>query len=137
MARLKQGIAQSCNEEAGEVTGWPIDQIQAAVAPDQRQSQMLDDLGNAVVKASDEIRSHCQTNIAFTPTGRLSQMHDRLGALVDAVNIVSLRCRHSTIRSATSKKRGSITSPRVRRATARPRRAISPPRPFAANATPA
>jgi len=31
MERLRQGIAQSCNEEAGEVTGWPIDQIQAAV----------------------------------------------------------------------------------------------------------
>ncbi|HEY2144686.1 MAG TPA: hypothetical protein VGH12_01355, partial [Steroidobacteraceae bacterium] len=71
MARLKQGIVQSCNEEAGEVTGWPIDQIQGAVQPDQRQSQMLDDLGNAIVKASDEIRAHCQTNIAFTPTARL------------------------------------------------------------------
>jgi LTXXQ motif family protein len=89
MARLKQSIAQGCNEEAGEVTGWPIDQIQAAVGPDQRQSQMLDDLGNAVVKASDAIRAHCQTNVAFTPTGRLDQMHDRLGALVDAVNTVS------------------------------------------------
>jgi hypothetical protein len=89
MARLKQGIVQGCNEESGEVTGWPIDQIQAAVQPDQRQGQMLDDLGNAVVKASDEIRAHCQTNIAFTPTGRLAQMHDRLGGLVDAVNVVS------------------------------------------------
>jgi hypothetical protein len=89
MARLRQSIAQGCNEEAGEVTGWPIDQIQAAVEPDQRQSQMLDDLGNAVVKASDAIRGHCQTNVAFTPTGRLDQMHDRLGALVDAVNTVS------------------------------------------------
>jgi hypothetical protein len=41
------------------------------------------------VKASDGIRGHCQANIAFTPTGRLDQMHDRLGALVDAVNTVS------------------------------------------------
>src|SRR6516165_4379994 len=89
MARLKQSLAQGCNEEAGEVTGWPIDQIQSAVQPDERQSPMLDDLGNAVVKASDEIRAHCQTNVSFTPTGRLAQMHDRLGALVDAVNIVS------------------------------------------------
>jgi hypothetical protein len=89
MARLKQGIVQGCNEESGEVTGWPIDQIQAAVQPDQRQGQMLDDLGNAVVKASDEIRAHCQTNIAFTPTGRLAEMLDRLGGLVDAVNVVS------------------------------------------------
>ena len=89
MARLKQGIVQSCNEEAGEVTGWPIDQIQGAVQPDQRQSQMLDDLGNAIVKASDEIRAHCQTNIAFTPTARLDQMHQRLQGLVDGVNTVS------------------------------------------------
>jgi hypothetical protein len=89
MARLKQSIAQGCNEEAGEVTGWPIDQIQAAVQPDQRQSQLLDDLGNAIVKASDEIRTHCLTDMAFTPTARLDHMHDRLQALVDAVNIVS------------------------------------------------
>jgi LTXXQ motif family protein len=89
MARLRQSVAQGCNEEAGEVTGWPIDQIQSAVAPDQHQSQLLDDLGNAIVKASDAIRSRCQTNVAFTPTGRLDQMHDRLGGLVDAVNIVN------------------------------------------------
>jgi LTXXQ motif family protein len=89
MARLKQNIVQSCNEEAGEVTGWPINQIQSAVQPDQHQGQLLDDLGNAIVKASDDIRAHCQANIAFTPTGRLDQMHDRLGALVDAVNTVN------------------------------------------------
>ena len=70
MARLKQNLAQGCHEEAGEVTGWPIDQIQSAVQPDERQSLMLDDLGNAVVKASDEIRAHCQTNIATTATIR-------------------------------------------------------------------
>jgi uncharacterized protein YjbI with pentapeptide repeats len=89
MARLKAGIVQGCNEEAGEVTGWPIDQIQAAVEPDQRQSQMLDDLGNAIVNASNEIRSHCQANIAFTPTGRLDQMHERVQSLVEATNTVS------------------------------------------------
>ncbi|HYQ08035.1 MAG TPA: Spy/CpxP family protein refolding chaperone [Xanthobacteraceae bacterium] len=89
MARLRQNIAQGCNEEAGEVTGWPIDQIQAAVQPDQHQGQLLDDLGNAVVKASDEIRAHCLTDMAFTPTTRLDHMHDRLQALANAVNIVS------------------------------------------------
>jgi ABC-type transporter MlaC component len=59
------------------------------VQPDQHESQLLDNLGNAIVKASDEIRSHCPTNIAFTPTARLDQMHERLQTLVDAVNIVS------------------------------------------------
>ena len=89
MARLRQGIVQSCNEEAGEVTGWPIDQIQSAVQPDQHRSELLDNLGNAIVHASDEIRAHCPTDVAFTPTARLDQMHDRLQALVDGVNIVS------------------------------------------------
>ncbi len=89
MARLQQGISQSCDQEAGEVTGWPIDQIQAAVQPDQRQSQLLDNLGNAIVKAGDQIRTHCPTTVAFTPTARLDQMHERLQGMVNAVNIVS------------------------------------------------
>jgi hypothetical protein len=88
MARLKQAIGQGCDEEAGEVTGWPIDQIQAAVQPDQHQAELLDNLGNAIVKASDEIRAHCPNNIAFTPTERLAQMRDRLQSLLDGLNIV-------------------------------------------------
>jgi hypothetical protein len=122
MARLKQGITQSCNEEAGEVTGWPIDQIQAAVEPDQRQGQMLDDLGNAIVKASDEIRAHCQTNIAFTPTGRLDQMHQRLGALVDSVNTVSPPLS-SFYDSLSNEQKARLRSHRAACAAARPGRA--------------
>jgi LTXXQ motif family protein len=89
VARLKQAIGQSCDQEAGEVTGWPIDQIQAAVQPDQHQRELLDSLGNAIVQASDAIRSHCSSNLAFTPTERLAQMRDRLQSLVDAVNVVN------------------------------------------------
>ena len=68
MASLTQGMAQSCADEAAEVTGWPINQIQDAVQPSQQQGALLDDLGNAIVKASDEIKSHCPTTVAFTPT---------------------------------------------------------------------
>src|SRR5580704_14623624 len=71
MASLTQKMAQSCDEEAAEVTGWPISQIQDAVQPDQQQASLLDNLGNAIVKASDEIRSHCPTSVSFTPTARL------------------------------------------------------------------
>ncbi len=88
MATLTQSMAQSCSDEAAEVTGWPIDQIQAAVQPSQQQSAMLDDLGNALVKASDEVKSHCPTTVSFTPTARLDEMQQRLQALVEAVNIV-------------------------------------------------
>ena len=65
---------KAASEEAAEVTGWPISQIQDAVQPDQQQSSLLDNLGNAVVKASDEVESHCPTSVSFTPTGRLAAM---------------------------------------------------------------
>lgn len=89
MAHLTQGIEQSCTEEADEVTGWPIDQIQQAIQPNPEQSSLLDDLGNAIVKASDDVKSHCPSNVSFTPTDRLAAMQQRLQGLVDALNIVS------------------------------------------------
>jgi len=89
MASLTQSMAEACDQEAAEVTGWPVDQIQAAVQPNQQQSALLDDLGNAIVQASHEIKMHCPTSVAFTPTARLKTMHQRLQTLVDAVNVVS------------------------------------------------
>jgi hypothetical protein len=88
MATLTQNMAQSCDDEAAEVTGWPIDQIAAAVQPNEDQSKLLDDLGNAVVKASGVVKSNCPTTVSFTPTGRLDAMQQRLQGLVQAVNIV-------------------------------------------------
>jgi hypothetical protein len=89
MTALTQSMAQSCSDEAAEVTGWPIDQISDAVQPNQQQVGYLDDLGNAVVKASDVIKSHCPTTVSFTPTGRLDTMQQRLQGLVQAVDIVN------------------------------------------------
>jgi hypothetical protein len=89
MASLTQSMAQSCSDEAAEVTGWPVDQIQAAVQPDQQQGALLDDLGNALVKASDEVKARCPTSVAFTPTARLAAMQERLQALIDAVNVIT------------------------------------------------
>jgi len=88
MTALTQSVAQSCTDEAAEVTGWPIDQIQAAVQPNAEQGKLLDDLGNAVVKASDVIKSHCPTRVSFTPTDRLDDMQQRLEGMVQAVDIV-------------------------------------------------
>ena len=89
MTALTERMAQSCADEAAEVTGWPIDQIQDAVKPDKAQSALLDDLGNAIVKASEAIKSHCASEVSLTPTGRLDEMQERLQGLVAAVNIVS------------------------------------------------
>jgi hypothetical protein len=89
MAKLTQSMTQSCSDEAAEVTGWPIDQIQDAIQPNPQQSALLDNLGNAIVQASDQIKTHCPTAVSFTPTGRLAEMHERLQTLVEAVNVVS------------------------------------------------
>jgi hypothetical protein len=89
MASLTQGMEQSCTDEAAEVTGWPINQIEDAVQPSQQQGALLDGLGNAIVKASDVIKSNCPTTVAFTPPDRLAQMQGRLQGLVEAVSIVS------------------------------------------------
>lgn len=88
LAALTRSVAQSCTDEAAEVTGWPIDQIQAVVQPDQQQQALLDDLGNAIVKAGDVIKSHCPTQVAFTAPARLADMQERLEGLVQAINIV-------------------------------------------------
>jgi hypothetical protein len=88
MRELTLSVAQSCVDEAAEVTGWPINDIADAVQPDQQQSALLDDLGNSIVQASDVIKAHCPTSVAFTPTGRLDDMHERLDGLLQAVNIV-------------------------------------------------
>ncbi len=88
MSQLAQGMADACATEAAEVTGWPIDQIQAAVEPSDQQKALLDDLGSAVAQASDAIKSNCPTSVAFTPTGRLAAMQQRLQGMVQAVNVV-------------------------------------------------
>jgi hypothetical protein len=88
MTGLTQGVTQACADEAAEVTGWPIDQIQQVVQPSDQQRALLDDLGNSVVKAGDEIKSHCPTSVAFTPPARIAEMQQRLQTMIQAVNIV-------------------------------------------------
>ncbi len=87
-ATITHAVAQTCTDETGEVTGWPIDQIQDVVQPNAEQRALLDDLGNAVVKASQVIREACPKSIPFTPLGRLDQMQQRIEALVRAAEIV-------------------------------------------------
>lgn len=89
MTSLTQGMSEACVDSAAEVTAWPIDQIQQAVQPNDRQRVLLDDLSNAIVKASELIKSQCPATVAFTPVDRLTQMQERLQALLQAVNIIS------------------------------------------------
>ena len=76
--RSRRGHRLAARPDPG---GHPADQHQ--------QSALLDNLGNALVKASDEVKAHCPTTVSFAPTARLDAMKQRVQALADAVNIVS------------------------------------------------
>jgi len=81
-------IAQMCGDDTREVAGWPIDRIQQLVSPDDQQRTALDDLANASMKAAQIIKTGCPTSVAFTPTGRLAAMQQRIEAMEQAVDVV-------------------------------------------------
>jgi hypothetical protein len=81
-------IAQMCGDETREVAGWPIDRIQQLIAPDDQQRAALDDLAAASVKAAQIIKAGCPSGVAFTPTGRLAVMEQRIEAMQQAVGAV-------------------------------------------------
>jgi len=81
-------IAQMCGDDSKEVAGWPIDRIRQVVSPDDQQRMALDDLADASVKAAQIIKDACPTSAAFTPTGRLTAMQQRIEGMIQAVDIV-------------------------------------------------
>jgi LTXXQ motif family protein len=81
-------ITQMCGDDTKEVAGWPIDRIQELVSPDDQQRAALDDLANASMKAAQIIKSGCPTSVAFTPTGRMTAMQQRIEAMEQAVATV-------------------------------------------------
>jgi hypothetical protein len=81
-------LAQMCGEDSRDIAGLPIDQIQAAIAPNDAQRAALDDLANASVKAAQNIKTACPTQIALTAPGRLAAMQQRIDAMITAVGTV-------------------------------------------------
>ena len=89
-------LAQMCGEDSREIAGLPIDQIQQAIQPNDAQRAALDDLANASVKAAQDIKAACPTQIALTAPARLASMQQRIEAMIAAVETFSRRCRNST-----------------------------------------
>lgn len=85
---LANRLAQMCGSDAREVASWPVDQIQDLVKPTDQQRQLLDDLANASVQASQLIKNSCPTDISLSPLGRLDAMGKRIDAMIQAVNLV-------------------------------------------------
>ena len=81
-------LAQMCGEDSREIAGLPIDQIQQAIQPNDAQRAALDDLANASVKAAQDIKAACPTQVASTAPARLESMQKRIEAMIAAVDTV-------------------------------------------------
>lgn len=87
-AATSDQLAQMCGNDSREIAGLPIDQIQQAIQPNDAQRAALDDLANASVKAAQDIKAACPTQIAATAPARLESMQKRIEAMIAAVGVV-------------------------------------------------
>jgi hypothetical protein len=87
-AAMTGQLTQLCGEDSRDIAGLPIDQIQQALGLNDTQRAALDDLANASVKAAQDIKAACPTQISLTAPGRLAAMQQRIEAMTAAVETV-------------------------------------------------
>jgi hypothetical protein len=87
-AAVPDQLTQMCGADSRDIAGLPIDQFQQAIQPTGAQSAALDDLANASVKAAQDIKAACPTDIALTAPSRLAAMQKRIEAMIIAVQLV-------------------------------------------------
>jgi LTXXQ motif family protein len=102
-------LAQMCGEDSRDIAGLPVDKFQQAIQPDDAQRVTLDDLANASVKAAQDIKAACPSEIALTAPGRLAAMQSRIEAMTAAV---------ATVQPALEKFYGLLTDEQKERITA-------------------
>ena len=81
-------IARVCGDDAREVAGLPIDQIEQAIEPNDAQRAAVDELANASMQAAETIRAACPARLVLTAPGRLAAMQQRIEAMISAVALV-------------------------------------------------
>jgi hypothetical protein len=81
-------LQQLCGDDGREIAGLPLNQIQQAIQPNEAQRAALDDLANAWIMAAQMIRASCLTQTTFTAPNRLAVMHQRIGAMSQAVLVM-------------------------------------------------
>jgi hypothetical protein len=87
-AAMTDQLTQLCGEDSRDIAGLPVDQIQKVIQPNEAQQAALDDLANASVKAAQDIKAACPTQISLTAPGRLAAMQQRIEAMIAAVETV-------------------------------------------------
>ena len=86
--RVTQATRDFCAEQAKGVTAWPLDQIAAAVQPNEDQKGLLENLRQASNEAAAKFKEACPDAVPMTPVSRLQAMLQRLQATDDAIQTV-------------------------------------------------
>ena len=81
-------LTQMCGADSNDIAGLPIDQFKQAIQPTGEQSAALDDLANASLKAAQDLKAACPTDIALTAPSRLAAMQHRIEAMIAAIQTV-------------------------------------------------
>jgi hypothetical protein len=87
-AAVSDQLTQMCGADSRDIAGLPIDQFQQTIQPTAEQSAALDDLANASLKAAQDLKAACPTDIALTAPSRLAAMQQRIEAMIAAVQTV-------------------------------------------------
>src|SRR5262245_33394689 len=80
--------AEVCNDDAAQLTNWPIERIVEVVEPTDAQRPALDELRVASAKAIDMLKAGCPKDLPSIPTGRLAALESRLQVMLAAVQTV-------------------------------------------------
>jgi hypothetical protein len=113
-------LQQFCGDDRSEIAGLPINQIQQAIQPNEAQRAALDDLAGAWIFAAQIIRATCLTQTAFTAPNRLAIMHQRIGAMSQAVIVArqSLGKFHDLLEEEQEARLNALAEDRRRTSTA-------------------
>ena len=81
-------LAQMCDAGSRDIAGLPIEEFQRIIGTDAEKRAALDALGNATVKAAQDIKAACPTQAPPTAPARLAATQAGLTAMVAAVATV-------------------------------------------------
>jgi hypothetical protein len=82
-------VAQACADLAPGVTDLPVNDIERTVHPTGDQVAALSALKTAWVSATKIIKTSCSGEVPLTPVRRLDVVEERLGAVLEGLQIVS------------------------------------------------
>jgi hypothetical protein len=77
-----------CGEPKSSLTQLPIERIETVIRPAGTQKEVLERLREATEKGVQGLQAACPDDVPLTPVGRLEAMEKRLGALMQAANLV-------------------------------------------------